>query len=266
MSSKSSHRDERRKKEQRRKKEKSSSRTHSHQNNKKGRGLASDLNNIEDEYSVEKEEWFNLLFEEMAYDEGDQFWSGHFFEQWETGESYINDHDGLHQMTEDEYAAYMRQGMYERQNAQEIKEERDRQEARQRKEKKRERERARILAGEEERELKRREKVERRYREKIKKKRELYFSMWKSFDVDAYSTIKEEIIGFLFDNDDANINELDRRRILRQEQIKFHPDRWHRWIAKMQPEQEKNKILDRVNRISQILNALWDEVAEKEKS
>ncbi|CAG8531897.1 3543_t:CDS:1, partial [Ambispora leptoticha] len=159
-----------------------------------------------------------------------------------------------------------------------------RQEARRRKEKKKEKERARILAEEEEREQRRREKIARRYREKIKKKRELYFNMWKNFDIDAFSTIKAEnipwpyynqdddntkkiskegITEFLFDNDSADINEPDRRRILRQEQIKFHPDRWHRWIAKMQSEQEKNKILDRVNKISQILNALWNEVVEK---
>ncbi|CAG8665229.1 5939_t:CDS:2, partial [Ambispora leptoticha] len=103
-----------------------------HKFNEKGTGggnnnLTSDLlnNDIEYEYSVEKEEWYSLLFEQMAYDEGDQFSTEYFFEQWETGEAYSNHHDGLHRMTEDEYAAYMRQGMYEKQNAQKLKEERE---------------------------------------------------------------------------------------------------------------------------------------------
>jgi len=97
----------------------------------------------------------------------------------------------------------------------------------------------------------------------------LYFSRWKNFDKendikskhipwpvdDPKNITQDSIVEFLFSGVSSTES---RRSILRQEQIRFHPDRWQKWTRKMRSEKEKLKIMDRVNQVSQALNALWE--------
>ncbi|RIB13749.1 hypothetical protein C2G38_2097569 [Gigaspora rosea] len=111
-----------------------------------------------------------------------------------------------------------------------------------------------------------------RLREIRLERRALYLARWNQFDVNGQSSIefkdipwptadikrpsKDSIDDFLLSGIEDNS---EIRTILRQEQIRFHPDRWHRWIKRVPTERQKKKIMETVTEISRTINVLYEE-------
>ncbi|CAG8633798.1 3223_t:CDS:2, partial [Scutellospora calospora] len=103
-------------------------------------------------------------------------------------------------------------------------------------------------------------------------RRASYFASWNQFDINGQSSIEFKDIPW----PTANIKKLSKgdvedfllsgvennseiRSILRQEQIRFHPDRWHRWIRRIPTEIQKKKIMETVTEVSRTINVLCEE-------
>src|SRR6266540_2062254 len=102
-----------------------------------------------------EEEWQQHLFDMMGEDEGPAFHATQMSMplRWGVKHSSV-----LDEMSEEDYASYMRQGMWEKQHESELKERREREKARKRKEQRLAEENAKFKADEEKRERKREEK------------------------------------------------------------------------------------------------------------
>ncbi|KAG9305553.1 hypothetical protein G9A89_003616 [Geosiphon pyriformis] len=228
-------------------------------------------------YKIDQDLWLEHLFDQMIGDEGNDFYSNHFASHWESGGSVFYDSNGLQTMSEEEYAAYIRKGMYEKKHKHKLNKQREQQEARHQKFKEKEREKARIFLEEQERNQRRKEKRTLRRQMMMKEQREIYYTRWQNFDSNSQDIIKAKNIPWPIENvkeiSKGNLDEFlfsgienrkQKRTILRQEQIRFHPDRWLKWLGRMEPGKETQKIMDRVNEISRLLNTLWEE-REKEQ-
>ncbi|CAG8546790.1 4951_t:CDS:1 [Acaulospora colombiana] len=210
--------------------------------------------------TLNEKSWLEHLFEVMAEDDED--FSSTFYAE--------SDLHGVNDMSEEDYANYIRKGMYEKQHEQELKEQRKREEKLRKKEEEKKRMMDRLRAEEKEREIREQEKKTHLKREK----RALYLTRWNQFDVKGNSIIEFKDIPWPVDD----ITQLTRqsieefllsgiksdsevRSILRREQIRFHPDRWHRFVKRIPTDKQWKKIMNTVTEVSRMLNVLIEEKA-----
>ncbi|CAG8457743.1 1516_t:CDS:1, partial [Dentiscutata heterogama] len=208
------------------------------------------------------EQWTQHLFDVMAEDEFDYYQNSFYYEE----RTY--DSKGIDSLSEDDYAAFIRKGMYEKQHEQELKDRRKREDEFKQKQKIKQRKLAEMQA--EQQRLMRHEQA--RLQEIRHERRALYLARWKQFDVNGQSSIefkdipwptadikrlsKVSVEDFLLSGIEDNS---EIRSILRQERIRFHPDRWHRWIRRVPTEKQKKKIMETVTEISRTINVLCEE-------
>ncbi|CAG8610419.1 20795_t:CDS:1 [Cetraspora pellucida] len=211
------------------------------------------------------EQWLQHLFDVLAEDEVDHYSNRLYYE----GETC--DPKGIDRMSEDDYAAFIRKGMYEKQHKQELKEQRKKEEEFKQKQRAKQRRMAEMQA-EQQRLMRHYQAEQIRLQEMKHERRASYLARWNQFDINGQSSImfkdipwptadikrlsKVDVEDFLLSTikDNSEI-----RSILRQEQIRFHPDRWHRWIKRMPSERQKKKIMETVTDISRIINVLCEE-------
>ncbi|CAG8555239.1 12547_t:CDS:1 [Dentiscutata erythropus] len=211
--------------------------------------------------SMDNEQWRQHLFDVMAEDECDYYPNSYYEERtW--------DSKGIDNLSEDDYAAFIRKGMYEKQHEQELKDRRKREDEFKQKQRIKQRKLAEMQA--EQQRLIRHEQA--RLQEIRHERRALYLALWNQFDVNGQSSIefkdipwptadikklsKVSVEDFLLSGIEDNS---EIRSILRQEQIRFHPDRWHRWIRRVPTEKQKKKIMETVTEISRTINVLCEE-------
>ncbi|CAG8744494.1 10813_t:CDS:2, partial [Racocetra fulgida] len=170
------------------------------------------------------EQWLQHLFDVLAEDEVDHY-SNFLYYKGETCDS--KDIDG---MSEEDYAAFIRKAEQQ---------------------------------AEQQRLMRHYQAEQIRLQEIRHERRISYLAHWNQFDINGQSSVvfkdipwpttdirrlsKVDVEDFLLSGikDDSEI-----RSILRQEQIRFHPDRWHRWIKRMPSERQKKKIMETVTEIS----------------
>lgn len=213
------------------------------------------------------------LFDAMADDEGAAYWESvygqpiHVYSRDKpsaTGEGGSE----VDRMTDDEYAAYVRQKMWEKTHAGLIEERKRREEERKRKET--EREKARRITEEMERSLRRGEK--RRKRRAWREAWERYAAAWAKWDGKSVEGIpwptrtgKREGIGE--EGDEVRLffeNGLDRDEIgdkefaakLKEERVRWHPDK----IQQRLGGKVEEGVMKDVTSIFQVVDRLWNDV------
>ncbi|RHZ86721.1 hypothetical protein Glove_46g95 [Diversispora epigaea] len=221
--------------------------------------------------------WVEHLFDIMAEDNED-FSSMFYQEAINSSSSSINGSytyergSGINNMSEEEYANYIRKGMYEKQHEQELREQRMREEKLRKREKERQKRKAESRAKAE-KEEKERERREKRYRNQLnQERRDEYFKKWNEFDIKGDSIIKFQDIPWPIKDitklTRKNVEEfllfgindhLEIKSLLRNEQIRFHPDRWQRFIKRIPTDKQREKIMNTVTEISRAINVLVEE-------
>lgn len=185
-------------------------------------------------------------------------------------------------LTDDQYAEYMRNGMWRKTHAEALKaaEARDRQRAQREKEAKHRREQAR---REEAQRIQKLAQAKRQLqKEKRESEREAYRQKWAALiatpkdhplsstdfpwpvSASSGSVTKASISDFLFDDEDEAAGEDDsklRKQALRAAVLAYHPDRFDRFVQRV-PEKhnQKEQVKEMGLRVSQILNELLGEL------
>ncbi|KAL1881996.1 hypothetical protein VTK73DRAFT_2978 [Phialemonium thermophilum] len=231
------------------------------------------------------------LFDAMADDEGAAYWEGvygqpiHVYERPATrATSETAGADSLNQMTDEEYAAYVRQKMWEKTHAG-LLEERARQE-RAREAQKREAAEAQRVAAEVERSLRRGE--ERRRRRTWARRWEEYAAAWERWSQEADSGAKlaanlpwptlsggrDEITSsqdggnsgstgvrdfFVLGLGLKELGEKEFAARLKEERIKWHPDKVQQRLGG----QVDNDMMRDVTAVFQIIDRLWNDTRSK---
>ncbi|RKF64791.1 hypothetical protein OnM2_016049 [Erysiphe neolycopersici] len=217
------------------------------------------------------------LFDAMRDDEGAQFWEGVYGQPVHTYPNTKPGPDGkLEQMTDDEYAAYVRTKMYEKTH-QYLIEERERRDAARRQNKKMRRE-----AAEQEREFRRNlEKSlkrgnERALRKAWSQKWNDYLMRWNLLEKDGSKEIAIASIPWPVasgERSDINLEEIKRffaygptggqpnetqlKKLLKSERVRWHPDK----IQQKLGGQEVNKsILQASTFVFQVIDKLWSQI------
>ncbi|KAI1413740.1 hypothetical protein F5Y13DRAFT_160964 [Hypoxylon sp. FL1857] len=209
------------------------------------------------------------LFDAMADDEGAAYWDNvygqpiHVYSQEKPGP------DGeLERMDDDEYAAFVRQKMWEKTH-QGLLEERARREER-KKRKEREEEEARRLTKEMERSLRRGE--ERRRRKSWRERFEEYMKIWSEWDgglegmawpvrsgrredVDADAVRDFFVMGI----DPEEVGEAEFLTKLKEERVRWHPDK----IQQKLGGKVDQAVMRDVTAVFQIVDKLWSDTRSK---
>ncbi|KAK6952888.1 hypothetical protein Daesc_005185 [Daldinia eschscholtzii] len=209
------------------------------------------------------------LFDAMADDEGAAYWEGvygqpiHIYPQARRGA------DGeLERMDDDEYAAYVRQKMWEKTH-QGLLEERARREERRRR-KDREEDEARRITKEMERSLRRGE--ERRRRKGWKERWEEYGRAWREWDGTTESMAwpvrsgRREDVGadavrdfFIMGIDPEEVGQAEFLAKLKEERVRWHPDK----IQQRLGGQVDSAVMRDVTAVFQIVDKLWSDTRSK---
>ncbi|KAI1805655.1 hypothetical protein F4811DRAFT_212713 [Daldinia bambusicola] len=212
------------------------------------------------------------LFDAMADDEGAAYWEGvygqpiHIYSQ----EGRAGPDGELERMDDDEYAAYVRQKMWEKTH-QGLLEERARREER-RKQKSREDDEKRRLAREMERSLRRGE--ERRRRKGWKERWEEYGKAWREWDGTVGSMAwpvrggrREDVSAdadavrdfFVMGIDPEDVGEAEFLARLKEERVRWHPDK----IQQRLGGQVDSAVMRDVTAVFQIVDKLWSDTRSK---
>ncbi|CAG8515345.1 7319_t:CDS:10 [Diversispora eburnea] len=162
--------------------------------------------------------WVEHLFDIMAEDNED--FSSMFYQETinSSSSSYTYERvSEINDMSEEEYANYIRKGMYEKQHEQENE----------------------------------------------------YFKKWNEFDIKGDSIIKFQDIPWPIKDitklTRKNVEEfllygindrLEIKSMLRNEQIRFHPDRWQRFIKRIPTDKQREKIMNTVTEISRTQSSI----------
>ncbi|KAF8466611.1 hypothetical protein BDZ91DRAFT_724657 [Kalaharituber pfeilii] len=210
------------------------------------------------------------LFDAMADDEGAAFWEGVYGQRVDI---YPRSEAGvetgkLERMTDDEYAAYVREKMYEKTHEYILEERLKREKARQEAKERQKREREEWEAAERERLRRGRARKQKKLKEKLEKSWGEYTTAWLRVR-DGGDSITATMIpwpvssGQLQEVNQHTVEEFyllapiehdstDFLNLLKTERIKWHPDKiQQRWG------QLENDILTAVNTIFQMIDALW---------
>ncbi|KAK9761446.1 hypothetical protein K7432_013645 [Basidiobolus ranarum] len=217
-------------------------------------------------------DWQQHFFDVMAEDEGQDRWDNYFeHRNWRGNGNKIDTLD------DEEYREYVVSGMYARRHAAEIEEKKRRDEAR--KARKRDREEARKKWEKEESKLRdeRLRKREIRREVEMEQARKEYYSRWgqvkldkdelnffsipwptaevseKALSSDTFtiSSLREFFLS-------PNITSTEQRKIVRQEQLRWHPDKFTQVFGeRFSNGKERHIIQKSVQSISQALNELW---------
>ncbi|KAK4190066.1 NF-kappa-B inhibitor-like protein 1 [Podospora australis] len=213
------------------------------------------------------------LFDAMADDEGAAYWEAiygqpiHIYPP--PGPSSSSSGGVLESMTEEEYATYVRQKMWEKTHAGLL-------EAKARREKEREaqkakEEEARRITKEMERSLQKGE--ERRRKRQWRHKWEEYQQKWKEWDGTASDKnfpwpplVGEEMdlkeVRAFFVNG-LNLEELGEKEFvarLKEERVRWHPDKVQQRLLGEGKEEADKKVMKRVTAVFQVVDALWGEM------
>lgn len=204
----------------------------------------------------------------MADDEGASYWESVYGQPIHV---YANEKSGptgtLEQMTDEEYAAYVRQKMWEKTHAG-LLEDRARREE-QRRQRKEEERKARKLHEEMERSLRRGE--ERRQRRRWAEQWKRYTDAWASWD-GTLDTLAWPVDGGREDLDDEHVRSFLVRGLgredmeeqafanrLREERIRWHPDK----IQQRLRGAADDEVMKDVTAVFQTIDKLWAEVRPK---
>ncbi|KAI0408587.1 hypothetical protein F4802DRAFT_548043 [Xylaria palmicola] len=210
------------------------------------------------------------LFDAMADDEGAAYWEGvygqpiHVYSQERAGPE-----GELERMGDDEYAAYVRQKMWEKTH-QGLLEERARREER-RKHKERDAKEAARLTREMERTLRRGE--ERRTRRGWKERWDAYSKMWDAWDGTlegmawpVRSGRREDIEAgavrdfYVMGIDPVDVGETDFLTKLKEERVRWHPDKIQQKLGGRVDE----AVMRDVTAVFQIIDKLWTDTRSKQ--
>lgn len=220
------------------------------------------------------------LFDAMADDEGAAYWEGVYGQPihvYSSARERVNPEGELERMTDEEYAAYVRQRMWEKTH-QGLLEERERRQKRTEEERRREEEERRI-AKEMERSLKRGE--ERRKRRVWKDRWEEYLKEWGDFAAAATEggakidvakipwPVNREVVGGKIDEMDPEtvraffvhgigLEELGEKEFaarLKDERVRWHPDKMQQRLGG----DVDAAIMRDVTAIFQIVDKLWND-------
>ncbi|CAJ2505914.1 Uu.00g000440.m01.CDS01 [Anthostomella pinea] len=223
------------------------------------------------------------LFDAMADDEGAAYWEGvygqpiHVYSQARPSASSNNnnhnpesggDKDGLAHMDDDEYAAYVRQNMWEKTH-QGLLEERARREEKKRQRAEKESEAAR-LTREMERSLRRGE--ERRRKRSWKGRWEAYLQAWTVWDgalegmAWPVESGRREDVGsaavrdfFVMGIDPVDVGEAELLARLKEERVRWHPDKIQQRLGGKVDE----AVMRDVTAVFQIVDKLWSDTRSK---
>ncbi|KAI2470395.1 hypothetical protein F4781DRAFT_178987 [Annulohypoxylon bovei var. microspora] len=209
------------------------------------------------------------LFDAMADDEGAAYWQNVYGQPIHVYPNSRPGPDGeLERMTDDEYATFVRQRMWEKTHAG-LLEERARQEERKRKKDEGEEE-ARRLTREMERSLRRGE--ERRRRKGWKEKFEEYGRAWTSWDGGAEGigwpvrSGRREDVGadavrdfFVMGIDPEEVGEAEFLAKLKEERVRWHPDKIQQKLGGKVDE----AVMRDVTAVFQIVDKLWSDTRSK---
>lgn len=210
------------------------------------------------------------LFDAMADDEGAAYWEGVYGQPVHV---YASERDAgpageLERMTDDEYAAHVRQRMWEKTHAGLLEERARREEAR--KEKKREERESRRLHEEMERSLRRGE--ERRLKRRWADGWAAYVRGWESWDGQPETlvwpleggrrgTISESDVRLFFIYG-LRLEEVGKEAFvakLKEERVRWHPDKMQQRLGG----QVDAEVMKDVTAIFQIIDRLWGETRAK---
>jgi hypothetical protein len=209
------------------------------------------------------------LFDAMADDEGAAYWEGVYGQPIHvySGEK-VGPTGELEQMTEEEYATYVRRKMWEKTNAG-LLEERERREE-ERKKKKEEEKQSRKLQDEMDRSLRRAE--ERRRKRRWADGWDAYTLAWPTWDgtLDKIAwpvlsgqrkDVNEEAVRdfFIYGLGLENIGEKEFATKLKEERVRWHPDK----IQQKLGGQSDGDIIKDVTAIFQIVDRLWGQTTKK---
>ncbi|KAI1826257.1 hypothetical protein F4861DRAFT_121448 [Xylaria intraflava] len=209
------------------------------------------------------------LFDAMADDEGAAYWEGvygqpiHVYSQERTGPE-----GELERMNDDEYAAYVRQKMWEKTH-QGLLEERARREAR-RKQRERDAEEAARLTKEMEQSLRKGE--ERRVRRGWRERWDTYTGAWDAWDgtlegmawpirsgrredIDAGAVREFYVMGI----DPVEVGEVEYLARLKDERVRWHPDKIQQRLGGKVDE----AVMRQVTAVFQVVDKLWTDTRSR---
>ncbi|KAI3336655.1 hypothetical protein HD806DRAFT_474371 [Xylariaceae sp. AK1471] len=210
------------------------------------------------------------LFDAMADDEGAAYWEGVYGQPIHVYSQARNGPDGeLERMDDDEYAAYVRQKMWEKTH-QGLLEERARREERQ-KQKERKTEEAARLTKEMESSLRRGE--ERRMKRAWKERWETYTKAWDPWDGTLEGMAwpvrsgRREDFGaeaardfYVMGIDPVEVGETEFLAKLKEERVRWHPDKIQQRLAGKVDE----AVMRDVTAVFQIVDKLWSDTRSKQ--
>lgn len=206
------------------------------------------------------------LFDAMADDEGASYWESVYGQPIHVyGNEKVGPGGELEQMTEDEYASYVRQKMWEKTHAGLLEEKAKREESR--RQKKAEEERARKLRREMDQSLRRGE--ERRQKRRWAAQWEEYTRVWASWDstpealawpVDGNErkkiTEKDVRSFYIYGLDLESVGEREFASRLKEERVKWHPDKMQQRLGG----KVDDEIMRNVTAVFQIIDRMWADV------
>ncbi|KAK2595580.1 hypothetical protein QQS21_006691 [Conoideocrella luteorostrata] len=209
------------------------------------------------------------LFDAMADDEGAAYWESVYGQPIHVyGNEKVGPAGELEQMTEDEYASYVRQKMWEKTHAGLLEERAKREERR--KQKKGEEELARKLRKEMEQSLRRGE--ERRQKRRWAAQWEEYTRAWASWDgareslawpIDGNErnkiTEKDVRSFYIYGLDLESIGEREFVSKLKDERVRWHPDKMQQRLGG----KVDDEVMRDVTAVFQIIDKLWADIRQK---
>ncbi|EHK45672.1 hypothetical protein TRIATDRAFT_196979 [Trichoderma atroviride IMI 206040] len=209
------------------------------------------------------------LFDAMADDEGAAYWEGVYGQPIHVySDEKVGSAGELEKMTDEEYAAYVRQKMWEKTNAGLLEEKARREEERKRK--KEEDRQSRKLREDMDRSLRRSE--ERRRRRRWADGWDAYAQAWSNWDgtLDKMAwpvlsgqrkDVNEEAIRdfFVYGLSLEDIGEKEFATKLKEERVRWHPDK----IQQRLGGQSDGDVIKDVTAIFQIVDRLWGQTTKK---
>lgn len=219
------------------------------------------------------------LFDAMADDEGAAFWEGvygqpvHIYERPEAPD----DKGHLEKMTDEEYARYVREKMWEKSHEHILEERRRREERQEQEKKEREQERKEWEAAERESRHKERIRREQKLKDKFQRRWTEYLADWKTISregvqdtdgipwpvasgrlEDVAKTAVERFMLAAPTNDELTLQD-----ILKGERIRWHPDKAQQRWGKLGLDGEE---LRAITAVFQTLDEMWTERRQKAES
>ncbi|KAG2222995.1 hypothetical protein INT45_012294 [Circinella minor] len=223
----------------------------------------------------EEAEWRERLFSAMAEDEGQDPFYSQYDDYGGSSSGGVRSRSNIDVMNDEEYREYIASQMYRKKNAEAIawEEAKAAEAKRKEKERKEAQERAREEEAGMQKERERQETILRQL--KIHDSRSKYEELWKHVEATTTTVITKNEIpwpiapGASFSQQNvkeflvlATASLTDNKKVVRKEQLRYHPDKFiHRVLRKFEgTEKEKKRLTTKTNEVSGWLNELWQEL------